>query len=634
MVKRHRFLRSGSAGVGTLFLLLLPSLPHAQSAPTLEQNPAATPNQQAAGPKERRLKEDDEFLRFVKSANRPPTPLPWQTRTSFKTSYIDPVVSVAASDLSRFDTAFAALSSKYHVAVFAEAAPLHAALGKNEQEKLTDALAPEKSPTLSQAVETIAQAFGYQSFRTSENTFLLLKNYRDARDLPFVTYEEAIASFRQIHRVMSTLDPHVVPSKNSNSPMYQLMTALQKNYGENQMASGIPIAALSPERRQLLYRYNLNGFLISKEGGASSCLRFLQASKDPRSQFAHINFLDTKVSLTIYEGPFRRSMTTGEALMTDYAISHGFTMQHGGMNQTRTANGFQINTGVLRGKLPPQQQAVIGQEVTPEAFPDPDAPTPADYISSGEPPTQNIQTLAQLCEKIQRTGYVLTVDPAIAPKTVTLFGADLLPADAVLQNAAYVYGLRVQHKAEKETYLTTPAPAPARSIEEVSEKVELSTPLPWRRALWQGADWEEAALNEADAKAVARGEAQFNTFRKADNYKNSAKVRTGAMYREAARRLRVLIEPKLNASSSKTYPLQNMTEEESRCFTLMGVMEYLPDLKAAIERRGVPTSLANWNASYVRVTNPVLGMSPSHMMYIGTMRQDTFSFDVGFGLHP
>jgi len=138
----RRFAITGSASI--LCLLTPPLSLYAQQQ--IKRVDGRVLSFQKSSDEEKRniIEGEERRLQGLLSRKRPHAPLPWEKRPAPKVPYADPIVSLAPTDLGRFDTAFAALSARCHVAVFAEGQPLEPALGKVEREKLTNAFAPDK----------------------------------------------------------------------------------------------------------------------------------------------------------------------------------------------------------------------------------------------------------------------------------------------------------------------------------------------------------------------------------------------------------------------------------------------------------------------------------------------------------
>ena len=313
------------AAAGSLFFL--PSAVFAQSRPPAR---SSLPPDALEALEKMRVASAEGLAQVIENKKRPPTLPPWVANPP-KTPYRNPIVSIPIAEQSHLDTAFAFLAKQYNVAVFAEGVPFMPELSPVQQETLTSDLVRDN--TLEFTVTTIAAAYDYDAVRTGESTFLLFKRYTNPNDLPYVTFDEAMAAFQNIKRVTSALDPHVIPSREKNSPLLALHADLLQTLGEKTFADGVPIYSLAPTQQTLLYQYATYGYLSDAFSYAQQNLHFLQTSQADNAVFRRLDLFGLGIPVLIYEGNFFPQFRTPAQ---QYAISHNFTIQIGGANEVQT----------------------------------------------------------------------------------------------------------------------------------------------------------------------------------------------------------------------------------------------------------------------------------------------------------
>lgn len=418
--------------------------------------------------------------------------------------------------LAHFDTVFAELAKEMETAIITESVPLRQTLTAKQTAALRTAL---KNGKKSEAVVAVSAAFDYSVYPQSTGVLVLMKRYSEDGDLPEITLQETVSGLRTFFKELNEAG-YGIESYNSARTATGLKAQLTEAE-RKRLEEGVLVKDLRSELQPLLW--SLSNVAKNASMRSLDQLYFrLKQCDDPRTVFGYGIFYG--LEYPYYE--------------TKFALPNP---------RAKVALGWNVITGI--GNIKPEiyDDKVRGvwsegRKMFQPSTPDPTAPAKNVSVTSKE--SVSATTLAILVERLDgrvRSGEQTKVDTlslqslavvdGLKSKRVCVFDEKSVSPYALFKAIGAVYEVPIIYAGGNAT-LSLP---PARKIKDRSESTdELRRLLPssYRRAI--------AALQ-------ARGK---------DNYA-SEKI----LYIPAMRRLRGLVEPKLNENREKLFPITAFDDE-------------------------------------------------------------------------
>ena len=385
--------------------------------------------------------------------------------------------TTSAESLLRFDTVLNELSQKYRIALVCESRPLLLTPKDADAVKALEQALSHPHPDVDEQVNAVAAAFDYQATRANngkgkdKTLFLLTKRYTSPSDLPEVTLEEADISFRNILRATRGFAAtDTVPA----DLIVQLLTDATPDE-QARFAKGVPFTDLTPPQKAIATQLAGNAEIgrpleaFQRVGNRFAGLRQGTAFLG-RADFAGLN-------LPCYQGGFGPNRAIRKVFISYWAkTTYGGGTAFFGTDATP-------NLKMIDGKI-------IGLP--------PDPTEPDNTVKPLPEPLAAQKTLAQVAtllgEKLASSDTLLSkigiktveADPAIARKTVCLFGESLVGPEQLLNAVITLYGLRSPKLKEGMVQITLPAPKSLEKGSEIPAEVARLLPVSFVRALVAG----------------------------------------------------------------------------------------------------------------------------------------------------
>ncbi len=337
----------------------------------------------------------------------------------------DPRVQITPAQAATFFSAFTALAQQAHVALVAEDQPLHPALMPQEAAGLE--LNPNGEP-LSTLLPRLAAAYDYD-VQPSGRVFLLKKRYTDAADLPSVTAKECALGLEEAGRYAENFNPNFPNDEIDNSPaikdlVYSLTPEQLGAMADNK--GGVPVASLAPVQQQEVQQLVMHFYVQRAIKDLPTVLGTIsRGPADP--QFGWHYFPQMSARLFGYDAPL---------------AYQGFQiLSKPNQVEVHPGGGLVIHPVAGEGEPPPTPATMMQLTAAPDAT-DPD-PVQANALQPAPPVSSSLAELVTRLNARADDGLKVTVEPYLAPKRATIFGAEAATPRQELAALAEVYGLRV-----------------------------------------------------------------------------------------------------------------------------------------------------------------------------------------------
>jgi hypothetical protein len=489
-------------------------------------------------------------------------------------------LSLSKAECGDFHQAIIALATRGQVAIIAEGVPGHPHFSVQDTAKLTQPM------LVNDAIKSVADVYDY-SVQQEMNIFVLKKRYSSIDDFPAITQAEANHTLVQLQQISEPFNPHGL------SHRIQFLAPQGPNLRPDQILILHPLidsfaGSLTPEQNAEMQKSKL--LVSSLTPNQKTIIQKMRLSLYVQMPLDQIALLPPVLKQSEQSAVFCWQDT--------YAAKHVF--------------GYTLPE--QRGKQTVVRFHALGHSTGEEDYgnftPDPDpagsdptAPS-GSAVQSDNPPTETLaDVIAELNAK--SIGVVhADIDPAVAAKPITLAGIDNAPPLKILQALADVYGLRLTNSMPDHPTvftLTFPNVAPPADLAELPSALRQTFPEPFARAthlerivaeeqqfydFWQTprnpkhsdqashpADIEEtpADLERAmlERKRASSGNVEFKAG--LDSI-NKAKATFPTLRNAAIRRLRALIEPKLQAHPSGI-PISDLGEQEHEALATIFLVE-------------------------------------------------------------
>lgn len=501
----------------------------------------------------------------------------------------------------RFEEAFSFLSEIGKVTFVAEGTPYQAELTDEQNvnlERELGELPKDKQGRIAKfddLVAVVANAYDYEAQhltrgkRISPTVFTLTKRYTNPEDLPFITIEEATGSLRNIRRSIEKLvSPEIQKADTAVTlaDLYRSLTSEQQAIAnQDSSEGGLLVGQLNNQQRKLVWTFFANFHFAPLRIFEILEVR-LRGCQKPEAVFCRFDYLGVNVfGITGPLGP-------PNGYPFSIPLSHGFFTQAGG------AVGLRIprNEGEFRdGKFVREP-------------PDADAPVSSTAVRPLVLPLSCVTTLGKFIEQRQQSTNdkvpLVAVDPALAAKPLSLFGAERTETRELLEASAHVYGLYVQPFVQQEPggkqqgyRITLPVPHILENFEEVPAEI--------RRLLPAGLTQIPVGGYEGAVKAIA-GRPMRTKESPVPSIRETQKKQLGRIgafqrvYTVALRRLRALIEPKIPKGSDIRIPIIE-SGEDAKCLVAVTSLVTLGEFADQLTENAVPTYITDINNVFLSI---------------------------------
>ena len=428
----------------------------------------------------------------------------------------DGFLSVPDAELGRFDLTFAALAREQGIAIVCESSPLQPTLTPEQVKQLRLAL---KESARSKAVALVATAFDYVIQKQGSETVVLVKRYSQENDLPDITLAETVSG---LGIFLKEYDANAFGAGGYDTS--RTASDLKKRLSDadrEKLENGALVKELPPELRPLLWSVG-NLDRNSAIGMIERIILRLKRCHLPETVFRKGVFKGQ--TYPYYEGDFYPTVPVVKVSLGWYLIT-----QIGTFNPA--VDDEETGTWSKDHKI-----------FTPYS-PDPTTPkrdkAPVKRLNNvamnlGE----LVETLNARVQKGEQSEVnslplnSLSVADGLKSKTVCVFGAESEKPYAILKAVSEIYELPLPY-AEGKVTLSLPAFRRLSSPAELPGELRRLIPAPFRRAV-VGA-------------------------RKRENNQTHQTMKT--MYVPAMRRLRELVEPKLDAAGDQPVPVTEFGDE-------------------------------------------------------------------------
>lgn len=475
-----------------------------------------------------------------------------------------PRVQITPTQASTFFSAFTALAQQAHVAVVAEDQPLHMTLTPSATAGLK--LAPDGEP-LSTLLPKLAAAYDYD-VQPSGTVFLLKKRYTDPADLPSVTVKECALALEEISRYAENFNPHLVLGLPDRSPairdlIYSLTPEQLAAMGDNKR--GVPVASLSLVQQQEVQQFLLHLYVQTAINDLPNTVGVLSgiSATDPRFSwrtFAHLVPMlarfDPQNNVRLFG--FDATLASGKPFFITMSKPDQVKVQLDGVIRTSPRQ-----QSVSAPAIPQINEQIMPDDITDPLPAPPNAPAPTPPVSSslGDILTRmNVQAAGP-----KGDGLKVTIQPYLAPKHATVFGAEAATPRQEVAALADVYGLRVLTEDKEGGHdrlrLTRRTPTPTLDMTVLHDVVGQFLPDPLVRAYRMHPQFS-LFTPDASAAPVVSG--------------------TSPLLFYAVRQIRTAAEPKIRASKDGHVALSALSEQEGRAFAVVLMADALDSLRGLI----------------------------------------------------
>lgn len=451
-----------------------------------------------------------------------------QQRKSSAAATSGPEVRLSSAQAASLEKALNTLAAQGKVAFVAEGSPLRATLPPDEAAELA-ASSGEAAP-LAAIVEKLALAYDYDATLRS-NVFVFKKRYTDPHDLPGLTLEECQLSLQDVVRVLNGFSPPVKTGSNGSTGEVAWGVIASLSAQQIDAMKGQPLSVNSLSAQQQVHLRRLNSYMYAGRAGeeAKNVLAGLKSSPT---------------------ATLREENQSGRTLF-GYESSNVY------------------NQRVFRPLGNPN-----GGVVFTDAGPVTDNSAPDALTLRKQATAPNATTLGAVADALNaRPGSVAryAVEKALAAKPIVVVGEANAAPSQVFAALAQAYGLRVRTGEDKTQTLTRRAVRVPRDFRDLPTEVRRALPEPLLRALHDGelaelVRRERQRQEHEDPTAVPPSDAERRKTSQ-DRYR-LGKI-GAALSDEAARRLRLHVEPLLDEEGSKTgVPVAELAEPERAEFAL------------------------------------------------------------------
>ena len=447
------------------------------------------------------------------------------------TTNIDSGEMSAESPL-RFDRVFANLSQKYHVSLICESRPLLLTPKDAEAAKALEQVLSHPNSDVDEQVKAVAAAFDYQATRADrgkdKTLFLLTKRYTSPSDLPEVTLEEADTSFRNILRATQRF------ASQDSGPSGLIVKLLTGAAPEQRalFAKGIPASDLSAAQKSVAWE-------LASSGEAGIPLSHIQTVGNRlaglRRGTASLGTSDyAGLTLPCYQGGFGPHDENWKVY-----LSYWVRTTSGGGSVLPIPPGAEYANGKITG-VPPDP-TVPGK--TPEHAPE----TLAFQKTLAQAAAMITGKLIASDSLFAKSGITrIEADPAIARKTVCVFGESLLSPEQMLGAVTDLYQLRAPKVKDGVVQITLPTPKSLEKGSEIPAEVRRLLPPSFVRAIVAGPHFVFAGKTVDDKPA---------------DLANLEYPAADRLYLAAIKRLRAIAEPKIDEAREKTVLFRDIPPE-------------------------------------------------------------------------
>ena len=442
----------------------------------------------------------------------------------------------------RFDTVLSDLSQRYHIALVCESRPLLLSPKDAEASRALEKALSHPDPDVETQVKAVADAFDYRATRDPKNKtlFLLTKRYTSSNDLPEVTLEEADISYRNILRAISGFaDPDVEPADLIVQLLADTAPEEQIRFGK-----GVAFTDLTTPQKAI----------AAKLAGGADMGDTLSHFQRVSRRFVSLQHDTAFLGMSDYAGQ------NLPCYQGDFGLQHRVSKVYISYWVKTTVGG---GTAILGSDKLPTFTVVNGKVI--DLPPDPTDPaTPGNTPEPAPEPLAAQKTLAQVAAMVTtklvasdsassllaRGGITrVEADPAIARKTVCVFGDSLLGPEALLGAVSELYQLRAPRiKGGKDgkadvVQMTLPVPKSLEKASDIPAEVARLLPPSLVRAFVAG---PHLVFPNRDGKLIDNKPADLAHLES---------LAGDRLYLTATRRLRAIVQPRIDAAQKQNKKL-------------------------------------------------------------------------------
>ena len=478
----------------------------------------------------------------------------------------DPRVQITPAQASTFFSAFTALSEQAHVALVAEDQPLHPALTPAAAAGLK--LNPDGEP-LSTLLPKLAAAYDYD-VQHSGTVFLLKKRYTDAADLPSVTVQECALALEETNRYAENFNPHLVLGLPDRSPaIHDLVYSLtpEQLAAMKDIHRGIPVASLAPVHQQEVWQFLMHMYVQTAINDLPNTVAFLGrvSASDPGFSWRNLAKITSPMFVRQYAHAnpslfgFDATSANGSPIFVTMSKPDQVKGDLDGVIHINfRPHIMEQQAGLSPTEAPPEEYQIMPGDITDPLPVPPDAPAPAPPVSAS---LGNILTRLNVSAAGPKgDGLKVTLQPYLAPKRATVFGAEATTPRQEVAALAAVYGLRVltEEKEGRKDRLrvTRLTPTAALDVAVLHDVVGQFLPDPLVRAY------------RMHPKA---GGGTFDPT-------SPIPFNTSPLMVYAVRQIRTAAEPKIRASKDGKVALSALSEREGRAFAVVLMVDTMDSL--------------------------------------------------------
>ncbi len=470
----------------------------------------------------------------------------------------DPRVRITPAQASTFFSAFTALSEQAHVALVAEDQPLHPALTSSAGLKLN----PDGEP-LSTLLPRLAAAYDYDvqpsGALPSGTVFLLRKRYTDPADLPSVTVQECALALEETNRYAENFNPHLVLGLPDRShAIHDLVYLLtpEQLAAMKDIHRGVPVTSLAPVQQQEVQQFLLHLYVQTAINDLPRTLAGLRRISATDPKFGLRTFAQVDPWLARFDPQGDVPLFGYEATRTDGKPVF-ITMSKPDQINVQPDGPVRITprpVSVSAPAIPQANEKIMPGDITDPLPVLPDAPAPAPPVSAS---LGDILTQVNVNAR-KGDGLKVTIQPYLAPKRATVFGAEAMTPRQEVAALADVYSLRVLTEDREQGHdrlrVTRRAPTPALDVAALHDVVDQFLPDPLVRAY--------------------RMHPTYGAF----DPESPIHSDLSPLMVYAVRQIRTAAEPKIRASKDGEVALSALSEREGRAFAVVLMVDTMDSL--------------------------------------------------------
>ena len=500
----------------------------------------------------------------------------------------DMPASLAQSNLSapqnperflKFTTAVAALSEKTQQAILCEDEPLHCDISDKNKKTFLDALGKQGlSPD--DLVSFVANAYDYQAVRTGKSIWIFLKKYSSPDDLPYLTLEETEIRLRHILDACQNYKPDfdLQGVINDLTASFNEKQAKEVAEGvtprslipvEKDAEAGLPVSDMSPAQQGFVRR-----FVIHHGFGAMETLSAL--SRRMTGSLAQKTTLQRELyyglSFPVYTGPMGFNKTN-----LSVVLGYWYRSEVGG--------AILFETGTESPLVNPTSTTPLFTHNKPEpsSLPDPYLRQRGSKIT---------QTLGELVKSLpshpnwKNSPYKeVKIDAALEAKPVYAVGTRFATVEELVPALAKVHELDVRLQVGVARIALPAAAQPWNDPAKVADEVRRQIPGSFWRLVAAAREraGKDIAPSTLPEEVKARLAVDSTLFVRQTQANQKA---IDALYLVAVRRLRTLIEPKIDKHVDRKMPLSEATDEARGLIALSSLLLAADNLQSLL--RPVP----------------------------------------------